>query len=123
MKANRLIVLLAATLLWGCGKKEEATAPEAAAPAPEAVAVPSVGESAYKKACAMCHTPGTAGAPKIGDKADWDARLAQGVDVLYKNSIDGYTGSKGVMPAKGGNPSMSDDDVKAAVDHLLAMSK
>lgn len=70
----------------------------------------------------MCHAAGVAGAPKPGDKADWAPRIAQGNDVLYKHALEGFTGSKGMMPARGGNPSLPDDKVKAAVDYMVARS-
>jgi cytochrome c5 len=60
-----------------------------------------------------------AGAPKIGDKAAWAARLKAGKDALYASALKG----KGAMPPKGGNASLSDEAVKAAVDHLLAAAK
>ena len=70
----------------------------------------------------MCHAAGVAGAPKPGDKAEWDPRIAQGKDTLYKHAIEGYTGAKGAMPARGGNAKMSDEDVKAAVDYMVGLS-
>jgi len=74
-------------------------------------------------ACSACHTAGVAGAPKTGDKAGWAPRVAQGKDTLYKHAIGGFQGKMGVMPAKGGNTSLSDADVKAAVDYMLAALK
>ncbi len=81
------------------------------------------GKATYSTSCAACHGTGAAGAPKLGDKAEWTARIAQGKDVLYKHALGGYQGKKGFMPAKGGNGSLSDDAVKAAVDHMVAASK
>lgn len=80
-------------------------------------------ESAYSGKCAACHGTGVAGAPKVGDKAAWKARIAQGKATLYDHAIKGFSGSKGVMPAKGGHASLSDDDVKAIVDHMVSKSK
>ena len=60
-----------------------------------------------------------AGAPKLGDNAAWGPRLAKGIDTLYASSLKG----KGAMPAKGGNPSMADADVKAAVDYMVSKAK
>ena len=101
-------------------------ASEAPAAAPAAPAAPvadsAAGKSAYNKTCALCHTAGVAGAPKPGDKAEWGPRIAQGKDTLYKHALEGYTGAKGMMPARGGNSSMSDDDVKAAVDYMVGLS-
>lgn len=70
----------------------------------------------------MCHAAGVAGAPKPGDKADWGPRIAQGKDTLYKHAIEGFTGAKGMMPAKGGAANLSDADVKAAVDYMADKS-
>ena len=66
-----------------------------------------------------CHSTGAAGDPKLGDKAAWAPRLAQGKDALYATALKG----KGAMPAKGGNPALPDDAVKAAVDYLTAAAK
>lgn len=77
----------------------------------------------YNKSCASCHAAGIANAPKTGDKAEWKARIAQGNSTLYKHAIEGFKGAKGFMPGKGGNASLSDDAVKAAVDHMVAASK
>ncbi|MGB5324013.1 MAG: c-type cytochrome [Pseudomonadales bacterium] len=73
------------------------------------------GEDVYNSGCMACHVSGAAGAPKTGVKADWTARLATGVDMLYSNAING----KGAMPAKGLCGNCSDDEIKAAVDHMI----
>ncbi len=102
----------------------EAAAPApAAAPAAAAPVKVADGETTYKGACAACHSAGVAGAPKTGDKAAWAPRIAQGKDTLYKHAIAGFQGKVGVMPAKGGNAALSDADVKAAVDFLVASAK
>ena len=90
--------------------------------APVAIKVAS-GDSVYKGACAACHAAGVAGAPKFGDKAAWAPRIAQGKETIYKHAILGFQGKVGVMPAKGGNTSLSDADVKASVDYMLAAAK
>jgi len=77
------------------------------------------GQQIYRQSCAVCHDKGIAGAPKTGDSAAWSTRLAQGMDALYATSLRG----KGAMPAKGGNPSLADADVKAAVDFMAAQSR
>jgi cytochrome c5 len=76
------------------------------------------GQQIYRQACAFCHDKGVAGAPKMGDAAAWSPRLAQGMDTLYASAMNG----KNAMPAKGGNPSLADTDVKAAVDYLAAQA-
>ena len=70
-----------------------------------------------------CHGAGVAGAPKLGDKADWGPRIAQGNDTLYQHAIQGFQGKKGVMPPKGGNTALPDDQVKAAVDYMVSQAK
>lgn len=100
--------------------KPAAPAPEPAAKAASAPAADLVhGQQIYRQACAFCHDKGVAGAPKTGDAASWGPRLAQGMDALYTASLRG----KGAMPAKGGNPALSDGDVKAAVDYMVAQSR
>lgn len=99
-----------------------AAADTAAAPAAAPVADAALGKSIYGKTCALCHAAGVAGAPKPGDKADWGPRIAQGKETMYKHAIEGFTGAKGMMPARGGNSTMSDDDVKAAVDYMVGLS-
>lgn len=90
-----------------------------------AVAVEAVvlgGEEAYTS-CAICHAQGIAGAPQVGVADVWTARIAQGMDVLYDHAINGYTGTAGLMPAKGGNMALLDESVKAAVDYMVEQSK
>lgn len=95
--------------------------PVAAIPAP--VAAPLSGPQVFNQACNACHGAGIAGAPKLGDKADWGARIAQGVASLERNAIAGFQGKKGVMPAKGGFVNLSDAEVRAAVAYMLAESR
>lgn len=85
--------------------------------------VQASGEDTYKAACFACHGTGAAGAPKVGDKAAWKDRIAQGSDKLNTNAIKGFQGKKGFMPAKGGRADLSDDAVKAAVDYMVKNSK
>jgi len=133
-KLSGLLAIAAFSLALGaCGDKKstEAAAPAPApapaaapAPAPAPAAAPApvaentVGKSVYGKTCALCHAAGVAGAPKPGDKADWGPRIAQGKDTLYKHAIEGFTGAKGMMPARGGGTTLTDDEVKAAVDFM-----
>ncbi|MCL4132937.1 UNVERIFIED_CONTAM: hypothetical protein GTU68_017445 [Idotea baltica] len=79
---------------------------------------PRSGEDIFNKSCTACHSSGAAGAPKLV-AADWESRLAQGVDTLYANAIGGVRG----MPAKGLCMDCSDDEMKAAVDYMLEQSK
>jgi len=93
----------------GAGEKVAAAAPAKAAD----------GKSTYDTTCVACHGTGAAGAPKFGDKAAWAPRLKQGAAVLQDHAIKG----KGAMPPKGGNMTLSDAAVKAAVDYMAAAAK
>ncbi len=95
---------------------------DAAAAAP-AVADAGKGKATYDAVCFVCHTPGAAGAPKFGDKAAWEPRIAKGIDVLHGSAINGFMGSAGMMPPKGGRPDLADADVKAAVDYMVEAAK
>lgn len=103
-----------------------ATAPLASAPTEQAKAVAGAGKADGKKiydaACAACHSTGVAGAPKVGDKAAWAARIKQGDKTLYEHAIKGFQGKTGMMPPKGGSTA-SDEEVKAAVDYMVSASK
>ncbi|MCY3802828.1 MAG: c-type cytochrome [Gammaproteobacteria bacterium] len=67
------------------------------------------------QACAVCHGSGVLNAPKLGDKAGWEPRLAKGVEQLYANAINGI----GTMPPKGGRLDFSDEDIRRVVDYML----
>lgn len=77
------------------------------------------GKAIYDKTCMACHATGVAGAPKAGDKAAWASHLSHGMDQLYTHAIKGFK----AMPPKGGNVSLSDADVKAAVDYMVSLVK
>ncbi|SDL50700.1 Cytochrome c5 [Modicisalibacter muralis] len=106
----------------GAAAAEDATADAEAAPAEGATTEVAAaggsidGAAIYAQVCTACHATGVAGAPKRGDAAAWSPRLEKGVETLYSSAINGL----GVMPPKGGNPNLSDAEVKAAVDHLIA---
>jgi cytochrome c5 len=96
--------------------------PAATAPAPAAAAAPPAddkGKAVYNQACVACHGQGVAGAPKFGDTAAWAPRIKTGMEALYTTSLKG----KGAMPPKGGNTTLADADVKAAVDYMVAAAK
>lgn len=81
------------------------------------------GKEVFDATCHMCHKTGVMGAPKFGSKEDWAPRIAKGMDTLYQHALHGFKGEKGVMPAKGANPALSDAEVKAAVDYMVAHAK
>lgn len=85
--------------------------------------VPKNGEELYNAACSACHAQGIGGAPRIGDKAAWAPRIAQGKDTLYKHSIEGFQGSAGLMPPKGGRVDLADDLIRHGVDYMVERSR
>jgi hypothetical protein len=95
------------------------SAAASAAPAKAAPAAASdAGKKLYDTACMACHAAGIAGSPKFGDKAAWAPRIATGMDALYTSVIKG----KGAMPPKGGSAA-SEDEIKAAVQYMVAAAK
>ena len=83
------------------------------------VASSKSGKDVYNSVCMSCHMSGAAGAPITGESDQWSSRLAKGNPTLYSNAINGI----GVMPAKGGLMSLSEDEVKLAVDYMIDQSK
>ena len=79
------------------------------------------GEAVYKQACISCHMTGAAGAPKNGDASAWQPRIAKGVDALVQSAIAGVPGT--AMVAKGACNTCSDDDIRAAVEYMVAQSR
>lgn len=78
-------------------------------------------EETYKNACGACHDSGLANAPKLGDKAAWAPRIKQGKEALYKIALLGKPGT--AMMPKGGFDKLSDAEVKAVVDLMIAKAK
>ena len=91
----------------------------AIAAAPKKSAKARSGKEVYSSTCQTCHAIGVAGAPKYGNKADWSARTAQGLDGLLKVALKG----KGAMPAKGTCGDCSDDEIKDAITYMLESIK
>ncbi len=85
---------------------------------PAAADVPATGEAAFNQVCTACHGTGVNGAPKVGDRAAWAPRIAQGKEVLYQHAIAG----KGAMPAKGGT-TWPDATIRMTVDYMMSLNK
>jgi cytochrome c5 len=90
-------------------------------PAPKAPAKAAAadGKKVYDSTCMACHATGLANAPKLGDKAAWAPHIRQGMDALLQSALKG----KGAMPPKGGNASLSDADVRAAIEFMVSQAK
>jgi cytochrome c5 len=91
----------------------------AKAPAAAADGQPRDGATVYNAVCMACHASGVAGAPKAGDKEAWAPRIATGTDAL----ILSVTNGKGAMPPKGGGADLTDEEIKAAVEHLVGLAQ
>jgi cytochrome c oxidase subunit 2 len=112
---------------WLAARKPKA----ADTPAAQAAVPPPAGETAsnargaqdgkaiYEQSCQVCHAQGVAGAPRTGDKAAWGPRIAQGLAMMHEHAIKGIR----AMPPKGGNSALSDAQVSAAVDYMVAQVK
>ncbi|MBL1273209.1 MAG: cytochrome c5 [Marinobacter maritimus] len=92
---------------------------EAAAASETASSGPRSGSEVYDAVCMACHTTGAAGAPVIGDAGAWAPRVDQGMETLISHAINGLN----AMPAKGGCASCPDEEIQAAVEHIVAESK
>lgn len=77
------------------------------------------GKTVYGQTCAACHATGLAGAPTLGDKTAWTPRVANGRDILVTSVMKG----KGNMPVKAGNPSLTEKDIRAAIEYMLEQIK
>lgn len=103
------------------GEEQQAAAPTvetAEEPAPVVTAMS--GPQVYNAACLACHGAGIGGAPILGDTAVWAPRIAQGINVLNEHAVNGYTGSAGYMPPKGGRIDLSDQEIRDAVQYMAA---
>ena len=138
---NLVLITIASAVLWGCGSSDKTVnltanqeqqvaariapaghvsmAGQVAAVASGGVESARAGGDIYATNCIACHSSGVAGAPIMGDVAAWSARLEQGLETVYTNAINGIRG----MPMRGTCMDCSDDEVKAAVDHILDGSK
>jgi cytochrome c5 len=137
-----LLITLTSALLWGCGSSDDALeltanqeqlvaeriAPDghlsmagqvASVSSSASAGVARSGADIYATNCIACHSSGVAGAPILGDVAAWSARLSKGIETVYSNAINGI----GAMPARGTCMDCSDDEVIAAIDHILDNSK
>lgn len=108
-----LVPVLTAMALTAC---DQAPPPRP----PQSPAEQATGEQVFKQVCHACHGMGVAGAPKLGDQAQWEKRVGQGPEKLLQNALTGFTGKHGTMPPRGGKPDLSDAEMKAAVDYMLS---
>jgi len=96
-------------------------APEAAAPATADAGGEHPGQARYQKTCFACHATGAANAPKLGDKAAWEPRIAKGIEALYTSAMNGVAGT--AMAPRGTCPDCTDDELKQVVDYMVSQGK
>ncbi len=92
-----------------------ASTPPTATAAPTASTDNSQGQKIYENSCQSCHDSGMVGAPKLGDQAAWKDLITEGIDDLVQTTTNG----KGNMPPKGGDQSLNEDDIRAAVTYMV----
>ena len=81
-----------------------------------------LGRGIWLGTCHACHANDIAGAPLVSEAEAWRPRIAQGQEVLYRHALEGFFGPKGTqMPPRGGNDALTDDEVRAAVDYMIAI--
>lgn len=103
-------MLLVALPLSGCGQSPEQ-------------AELQLGRQVWDDTCRVCHLNGQGGAPARGNRRAWAPRIDQGLDVLVGHALHGFSGQQGSMPARGGNPGLSDGQVAAAVKYMVSQSQ
>ena len=103
------------------GQMNAAPAAAPAAAGSGTTGIPTTGQQLFQQTCSACHGPGVAGAPKAGDKAAWAPHIAKGLPTLYEHALHGFHGHSGIMPAKGGQPTLPDAVVKRAVNYMVSL--
>jgi len=83
----------------------------------------TAGSELYRRHCALCHDGGLGGSPILGVAEAWSARISRGIDSLYKHAVEGFEGSDGIMPPKGGFAQLSVEEVRRAVDYIVEKSQ
>lgn len=96
--------------------------PAGCAPSPEQAEL-QLGLQVWDGTCRVCHLNGLGGAPAKGNRRAWAPRIDQGLEVLVGHALLGFSGTEGSMPARGGNPQLSDQEVAAAVKYMVSQSQ
>jgi cytochrome c5 len=118
MKHQFLIMLALSIFLVACSDNDRAQSPVV----PEFSEARLVeGRAVWMNVCRNCHLMGVAGAPAITDHAAWAPRQAKGNEALYESALEGIRKDGAwTMPPRGGNPALSDNQIRTAVDFMLA---
>jgi cytochrome c5 len=108
-----LLLLLGTVFLAACSESKEPS-----------IEVSQLTIQRYENTCKICHGEGTGGAPRVGDSTDWKQRVAKGMTKVRENAIVGFEGANGeIMPAKGGRPDLTNEEINAIVDYMVDISR
>ena len=121
-EVNSRIRPLGEVYLPGEEQEQEKAPTVEVAEEPKPVATMMTGPQVYNAACITCHGAGVGGAPVVGDAAAWASRIEQGNELLNEHALNGFSGSNGYMPAKGGRMDLSDQEVIDAVTYMIEES-
>jgi len=106
-------------LFFGCGEKQKSLYEEI-----DFSAIPTDvlanGEAVYARSCFACHTYGLNGAASLDDTKVWDQAAKKGIEILYQNVFQGYTGMEGVMPKKGNCWDCGEHDIRNAIVYMYS---
>ncbi len=123
MRQFKIWAILAVTLLvsnpWPNESFGATSHPGTAKENNESLAEASTGKQVYDGVCAACHNTGIAGAIKLNDKATWKKHRHHGIDHMVESVIKG----KGAMPARGGDPNLTDEEIEAAVNYIVEQTQ
>lgn len=110
------LIVVSVLVIAACGDSSAPGAVETAVEQPAADPALVAGEAIVKANCFVCHAQGINGAPIIGNHKMWGPRAGQGLDTLVSHAMSGY----GLMPAKGGNEALGEEDIRLAVGYMLS---
>jgi len=121
-KLIQYIVLAGLFILGGCVTQNQSDSDNTSKPSKESASALKLasGKTLYESNCAGCHDSGTFGAPKLGDKKAWSDRIAEGEIVMLKKAIAGIDGKVGMMPPRGGNSTLTDEEVKTIISYMTS---
>lgn len=71
-------------------------------------------EAMYNRACVACHAGQLPMAPKLGDRAAWAPRLAQGMEMLVQHVTQGFK----AMPPRGLCMDCSSEDYRSIIQWM-----
>lgn len=111
-RSLRIFLIVAIVMLTACSDSREPS-----------IEVSEATVAQYENTCGLCHENGDGGAPMTGDAEDWKQRVAKGMNKVRDNAVEGFEGATGIMPAKGGYETLTDEEVIAITDYMVDISR